>query len=129
MSDEIQPQETATVALGAFRRLSGRGDQLGYDRRSLAWVEDYIDSNRKNFSAEESEAFIGLVGAYLGECVRQTYGGHWKQLDGAWGIFFDEGGAAFPFSKAKKLVENAPVSGSITSFFDVLPTILKLPKK
>lgn len=127
MIDETELKKGATVALGAFSRLSGKGSTFGYDRDSLAWVENYIDSHRDEFSAEESQAFIGLVGVYLGECVCRAYGGSWKEKDGAWGVFFDDGGAAFPFAKARKLVEDGLIAGeSITSFFDVLPTILKL---
>jgi hypothetical protein len=129
MTDETELGEGAAVALGVFRRLSGNS-KFGYDRESLAWVENYIESHRAGFTAEESQAFIGLVGAYLGECVRQAYGGSWTEKDGAWAIVFEHGGGAFPFSKSRKLMEDG-LSGaeSITSFFDVLPTILKLTRR
>lgn len=126
MADEVSRQEDVAVALGAFRRLSERGEAFGFDRDSLAWVEDYIESNRGTFSEREVEAFIGLVGLYLGECVRQKYGGHWDQKDGKWGIFFDNNAVAFPFAKAHKFVKEGLAGGqSITSFFEVLPVVLK----
>jgi hypothetical protein len=126
MLTEAEIEKEATVALSAFRRLSGKGVKLGFDRTSLAWVESYIDSNRETSSTSEAQAFIGLVGVYLGECVRQAYGGSWKEKDGDWGIFFNDNSAAFPFNKARKLVENGLAAGdSITGLFDVLPVILK----
>jgi hypothetical protein len=125
MSDEIRVQEVATVALGMFRRLSARGQTLGYDRDSLSWVEDYLESNREKFSELEFTTLTQLVGAYLGECVRQTYGGSWNQREGAWGIFFDSKTAAFPFAKAQKFMENGLAGGdTITGFFDIVPLIL-----
>ena len=125
MSDEIQVQEVATAAVGAFRRLSARGPSFGYDRDSLSWVEEYIESNRGKFSELEIKTLTQFVGAYLGECVRQKYGGSWNQKDGAWGIFFDNNAAAFPFAKAQKFMEDGVAAGdSITGFFDIVPFIL-----
>ena len=125
MSDETQVQEVATAAVEAFRRLSARGQSFGYDRDSLSWVEEYLESNRGKFSELEFKTMIQLAGAYLGECVRQKYGGNWSQRDGAWGIFFDNKTAAFPFAKAQKFMEYGLAAGdSITGFFDIVPLIL-----
>ena len=125
MSDEIQVQEVATAAVEAFRRLSGSGQSFGYDRESLSWVEDYLESNRGKFSEHEFKSLIQLVGAYLGECIRQKYGGSWNQKEGAWGIFFDNKTAAFPFAKAQKFMQDGLAAGdSITGFFDIVPLIL-----
>ena len=125
MSDEIQVQEVASAAVEAFRRLSARGQAFGYDRDSLSWVEEYLESNRGKFSELEFKSMIQLVGAYLGECVRQKYGGNWNRKDGTWGIVFDNKTAAFPFAKAQTFMEDGLAAGdSITGFFDIVPLIL-----
>jgi hypothetical protein len=125
MPNEVKIEEVARGAHGVFGRLSGRGEAFGYDRDSLAWVENYLESNRGKLTEPEFNSLIQLTGAYLGECVRQAYGGQWLQKDGAWGIFFERNNAAFPFAKAQKFMESGLAAGdSITGFFDVVPLIL-----
>jgi hypothetical protein len=75
------------------------------------------------------ETYPGLttvLGAYLGESIIATYGGAWDYFEaqGQWGIRFEDGSGAFPFSKVYKQLEDGDYN-SVLSFFTILPALVE----
>jgi len=94
---------------------------LNYDDESLEYLDGYIARNRDAIREKTGGKYNGLVnviGAFLGECIIANHGGQWKQSDkGAWGIFFENGSAAFPFAKVHKAFSEDGQYDSIASFY------------
>jgi len=127
MIGEEEIRENAKAAVIRFASLSKLGAEFEYNRKSVAWVEEFIEHERlrKDVTEDDVEGLVQLIGAYLGECVIHTYGGAWREHDGSWGVFFNASNAAFPFSKVRKQFDNGVSGGdSILSFFDVIPQVL-----
>jgi hypothetical protein len=127
MIGEEKIRENAKEAVTRFASLSKLGAEFEYNRRSVAWVEEFIEHQRlrKDVTGNDVEGLVQLIGAYLGECVIHAYGGAWREHDGTWGVFFNASTAAFPFSKVRKQFDNGISGGdSILSFFDVIPQVL-----
>lgn len=106
--------------------MSTIGADLRYDRASVVWVADYIERNRAGFSEQEANQVANTLGAFLGECLRETYGGRWTYLDdqGEWAIDLGPGlGTALPALKVYKHLRNGPAD-SIVSFFDVMGALV-----
>lgn len=115
----------------AIETLSGpAGFRLGYDEKSLEWVDGYIERVRLGADQAMKNSLISVLGSFLGECVRWCYGGEWVNDDGQWGVAFDARNCAFPFSKVYKQFENGRAGGdSILIFFRVIPTVFKQVRK
>jgi hypothetical protein len=127
MIGKEQIREAAKTAVSRFASLSEFGAKFEYDRKSVTWVEEFIEQQRlrKDITADDIEGLVEVIGAYLGECVIHTYGGAWREHNGTWGVFFNDSNAAFPFSKVRKQFDNGVGGGdSILSFFDVIPQVL-----
>ena len=123
MTAEEAIRQNALTAIGRFGSLSNLGSAFGYNRESVAWVEGFIEQQRRRRDITEHEVtdWVQLIGSYLGECVRHTYAGVWRIYDGEWGVFFNDSNAAFPFNKVRKQFSNGIADGeSILSFFDVI---------
>ena len=103
---------------------------IQYDQDSVKFVEGFIERNKSNFDNEESKGLINSLGAYLGQCIIENYGGRW-QLDsetGAIAVAFDDKNKAYPFAKVSKQFDNG-LEDSIYSFYTVIPTVFKIEKK
>jgi hypothetical protein len=127
MTPEEQIRASAESVVKEFGPISGLGTAFGYKRASVEWLDDYIERarNGEHFSAEQIESLVQGFSCFLGECIRNAYGGQWQQRDGSWGIFFQDSSGAFPYNKVRKQFDDGGAAGqSILSFFDVLPLIL-----
>lgn len=123
MAAEETVRENARTVIDRFGPLSNLGAEFGYNHDSVAWVEGFLERQRHQteIAAADVENLVQLIGSYLGECIIRTYGGVWREHDGAWGVFFNESNAAFPFNKVRKQLENGVEGGdSILSFFEVI---------
>jgi hypothetical protein len=100
------------------------GFDFGYDARSVAWLDGYIERQRAraDITQELVNGLVNVLGSYLGECVVRCYGGHWQSEDGQWRVSFDGDNAVYPFTKVRKQFENG-AEDSIRSFFDVIPVV------
>jgi len=96
-------------------------------------MEGFIEQQRlrSNLPEEAVATLVQVMGSCLGECVRRSYGGQWKEHDGTWGVFFDDRNAVFPFNKVRKQFDNGVEGGeSVLGFFDMIgPVILKNKKR
>jgi hypothetical protein len=96
---------------------------LRYDEQSVEYLDGYIARNRQAIREKTGGQPMGIVnaiGSFLGECIIANYGGLWKQSEkGAWGVYFENNSAAFPFAKVQKAFSEDGHSDSIASFYRV----------
>jgi hypothetical protein len=107
----------AEMVIQELRPISGMA--FGYTKDSVEWLEGYIERLRLSgaFDNEETkDKLAGMFGSFLGECIRECYGGNWGWHDGFRCISFNEGNTIFPISKAGKQMDNGLEDG-IGSFF------------
>ena len=116
--------EITNLANSLIKTVSeGIGVNLRFDRESVEWVDGYIERIRPNLEGSFIEGLSNSIGAFLGESIIAKYGGEWRQSEeGAWGIFFDEKNAVFPFSKVEKQFVNGP-EDSILSLYNIIPVV------
>jgi hypothetical protein len=120
-------RKNAQKVIDRFGSSGTLGAKFGYNRDSVAWIDGFIEGLRgMNLTVDEVESWVQLIGSYLGECVIETYGGVWREQDGALGVFFNESCGAFPFNKVRKQFENG-IEDSILCFFVVIPAICQIP--
>jgi hypothetical protein len=103
---------------------------LKYDIDSIKFIEGFIERNKSSFGKEETKGLINSLGAFLGQCIIENYGGQW-QLDnemGTMAVVFDDKNKAYPFSKVNKQFDNG-LEDSLYSFYTIIPTIFKIKKK
>ncbi len=69
--------DPAQMAEALQARLQPLGIVLPYDRNGVAQLAYYLDQNREAVRLEET-TWVGLAGAFLGECLRRNFGGRWQ---------------------------------------------------
>jgi hypothetical protein len=100
------------------------GAEVGYNEAGVRWLDAYIDGQRQAASQEVKSKLPNTLGSYLGECIRQTYGGRWVKFpEGWWGVEVSEKLTAFPFNKVQKQLENED-GDSVFGFFTAIPAII-----
>ena len=111
-----QIRANADLVVSQFRPLSGF--DFGFDDRSVAWVEGFIERQRARGAAD---GLADVLGSYLGEAIISAAGGAWvRGPDGALGVRFDNGDIAYPFAKVDKQIERGLEGGeSILSFYRI----------
>ncbi|MEK7858769.1 MAG: hypothetical protein AAB320_06460 [Elusimicrobiota bacterium] len=125
MAEPTMPEKFAHNAELAIKTISEQcGVTLGYDEKSVVWLDGYIERLRGGIDPEFKDSLVGVFGSYLGECIRRRFGGRWDETDGRWAIRFDEKNAAFPFAKVFKQFENGPTD-SIAAFYRAIPAFFK----
>ncbi|HEX8476527.1 MAG TPA: hypothetical protein VF666_21195 [Pyrinomonadaceae bacterium] len=99
---------------------------LGYDNESVEWVDGFVERQRLREDENLAGGLTNIIGAYLGECIIHNYGGEWRseadEGGETWGVFFDDGNAAFPFAKVHKQFLNG-AEDSIYSFYRTIPVV------
>lgn len=98
------------------------GVDLSFDEDSVKWLDGYIERNGKNWDEQTKERLSGVLGSFLGECIRLNFGGEWKMTEYGLGIVFDDGNAAYPFNKIRKQIDNGE-EDSIASFYSTIPLV------
>jgi hypothetical protein len=112
---------------------SDTGKELFYDAESLEWADAWIEVNRSRIPAGELEMLAGQIGAYLGQCLIQGYGGEWH-VDNASDPYnasllvrINAKTGIYPFAKAFKHLQFGETE-SIYNFFTALPAIMGMKK-
>lgn len=98
-----------------------RGETVGLDADSVAYVEGFLERQRAQ-SATAARDLVGVLGCYLGEAIiAAAPGADWAEDgDGTLIVQFANGDSAYPFAKVEKqAVEGLEAGESIRSFFDV----------
>ena len=96
------------------------GVDLNYDRESVAWVDQHIDTIRESVTEDTLKLFVSMYGSYLGCCMIEKYGGEWREEEGKWAVVFDNKSRVYPLVKVSKRFENGP-SDSILNFYEKGP--------
>jgi hypothetical protein len=111
-----QIRANAALAVSQLGPLSGF--DFGFDHRSVAWVEGFIERQRVRGAAD---GLVDVLGCYLGEALISAAGGAWvRGLDGALGVRFDNGDIAYPFAGVGDQFERGLEGGeSIVSFYEI----------
>jgi hypothetical protein len=114
--------KNAELTVEQMRPVSGLA--FNYDAESVEWVDGYINRQRERpqMDAEMIDVLVDVLGSYLGECVRRTYGGEWLEDKYGWCIRFNAENGVYPFSKTRKQLEKGPEE-SIYSFFTMIPIV------
>jgi hypothetical protein len=95
------------------------GFQFGFDARSVAWLDGFIEKLRSGpFSDEQREGMEINISCYLGEAILRNFGGIWSLNEQGWHILFPIGTRAFPFSKVRKRFQDGEFD-SIASFYRI----------
>ena len=98
------------------------GVNLAFDEESVKWLDGYIERNRGSWDEQTMEKLSGVLGSFLGECIRSNFGGEWKMDENGLGIFFGEANGVYPFHKIKKQMINGE-EDSIAGFYATIPVI------
>jgi hypothetical protein len=98
------------------------GVNLAYNEQSVAWVDGYIERNRRHLDERTLDALIDFIGPFLGECIRRRYGGRWEQVDGRWAIRLDDKNVVFPVAEVEKQLRHGS-GASILSLYTALPIL------
>lgn len=103
---------------GFARQIARTGIDLSFDREGVVALDGYVDRNRALWSAEDRERMSHVIGAFVGECMVETYGLEWQgQPDGAPGLALPFGGVELPVSTT--LARLGPEGdASLTAYFD-----------
>lgn len=100
-----------------------------YNEVGVRWLDKYIDGQRERASPDVKEKLPNTLGSFLGECIRQTYGGKWVQdpMHG-WQVKINEGLSVFPFSKVEKQLANQD-GDSVLGLFTAIPGMIEFASK
>ena len=61
------------------------GTPVQYDEDGVRWLDGYIDVLRDGANEEVKAKLPNTLGSFLGECIRQAYGGQWvKDPEDGW---------------------------------------------
>jgi hypothetical protein len=94
------------------------GIVLKYDQPSVEYLDDYIERGRDSFKGDY-QGLLNVIGAFLGEAIIASYGGHWHEHEpGVWGIRFENGDMVFPFAKVAKQFAGGE-GDSIAGFYEL----------
>jgi hypothetical protein len=104
------------------------GVDAGYDEDGVRWLDQYIEGQRDAATEELKDRLPNTLGAYLGECIRNTYGGEWIQDEMGWGLRINEKLTVYPFSKVSKQLSN-PEGDSVLALFMTIPALLQRTSK
>ena len=115
------------------------GIDLNKDSKSIKYLCEFITVNSSKLESEEQEAWLNLIGAFLGQTIIEIYQGRWIEIDTSNAnelnfelnnpcIELHDGSVCFPFTKVQKQFENG-IEDSIHSYFTFFATYLKKNSK
>ena len=116
--DRIRANAALTVRIAH----ADLGVGLGYDEAGVKWLDGYLQRQHEAGDPALRDKLTSTLGSYLGECIVHSFGGAWAEIDGTWGIRFDDKNAVFPFAKVSKHLANGS-EDSVLSFFTLIPLI------
>ena len=98
--------------------------ELDFDAAAAHTLSAYIDQIRPRYPDGVPQGLVQTLGAFLGECIRATYGGAWAYEEGAleWGLAIPAQSGhlwAFPFRRVYRHFAQGQAE-SVAQFFDSL---------
>jgi hypothetical protein len=94
----------------------GSGTELGFDLKSLQWVEDKINQVRPGLPDFGKLNISEMLGYFLGETLIRQCGGQWKEMNGDLTVYINKDLICLPFVKAAKFLEYGK-EDSVVGFF------------
>jgi hypothetical protein len=129
---KAQPMEQHIIANAELvRKVAAEQLEIAvqYDEAGVRWLEKYIDGQRERDSAEVKAKLPNTLGSFLGECIRQTYGGHWVQDPAhGWQVKINDAVSVFPFNKVEKHLANED-GDSVLGLFTAIPGMIGFASK
>jgi hypothetical protein len=104
--------------------------QLEYDGHAIEVVDKLIEEQRKLYLGKEREGLINSLGAFVGQCIIENFGGKWQfdPVSKNYCVSFDDENRIYPFVKVAKQFEHGS-EDSVRSFFRMIPFIFKMEQK
>jgi hypothetical protein len=106
------------------------GFELGYDARSIEWLDGFIERRRErdDFDPAADAPISNKIGCFLGEALCEQLGGRWDNTEYGLGVIFPDGNVAYPLAKAEKHFANGS-DDSINSFFQTALVLFRSPEE
>lgn len=124
---ESQIQANAELVRNVAREKLGV--PVDYDEAGVRWLDEYINHQRENAADEVKDRLPNTLGAFLGECIRQTFGGSWlNEPTMGWAVKVTDGLIVAPFSKVRKQLASAD-GESVLGFFQTIEVLRAAPKR
>jgi hypothetical protein len=100
------------------------GAPVAYDVAGVRWLDAFIDGQR-TASDEVKGRLPQTLGSFLGECLRQTYGGQWlfDAESGNWMVRLNQRLSVYPFNKVRKQLAGED-GESVAALFDAVPALM-----
>ena len=121
-----QLRHNAALVLSTAR--NDLDQDIGYDEAGVRWLDGYVQRLHERGDTELNAKLVSNLGSFLGECIIRSYGGVWAEIDGQWGVQFDERNAVYPFNKVSKQLESGS-DDSVLSLFTMIPVVFIHPKR
>jgi hypothetical protein len=94
-------------------------EDLSFDEESIFKLDKLIQTAWPDKPPVEMQNVIMLFGSFLGEAMRDIYGGQWVETEQGWGMKINEEVTILPFTKIKKRLINGE-DDSISYFYETM---------
>ena len=125
MSENLSPLEM--ISANAYLVVAAAQDELGrdvgLDADGVRWLDGYVQRLHDQGGVDEPEALCDRLGAFLGECIIQAYGGRWQEDEHGWAILLAGDLAVYPFNKTYKHLAYG-AEDSVLSLFNSIPALI-----
>ncbi len=125
MTESLTPEEmiraNAEMVLAVAR--DDFGQDIGFDRPGVQWLDGYIQALVDQGNVEASEELCDQLGSFLGTCIIETYGGSWQDTEYGWAVVIKDDFAVFPFNKTLKHLTEGE-GDSVLALFTGIPAML-----
>lgn len=95
---------------------------LGYDARSVEWIDGYIERNRESWGEDERNSLTSVLGSFLATCIVESLGASFDEDEYGLAVVFGDGNRAYPINKTGKHI-NEGSEDSILSFYRTAETL------
>ncbi|MGJ7528406.1 hypothetical protein [Variovorax sp. GB1P17] len=124
-SSSITPAQIASIEANAKSVQDRLGPISGVDfnftPESVKWLDGYIERTRSKIP--DASGISQVLGSYLGEAMRRTYGCTWVGSEGQVALQCEPEFIVFPFNKVAKQFANGG-EDSIFSFYETAGILL-----
>ena len=58
------------------------GVELSFDEEAVKWIDSFVNALHEGHDFAVISGLASGIGCYLGQCILETYGGKWVEVDG-----------------------------------------------
>jgi hypothetical protein len=118
----IEPSELQEDAKLVIDVMNEKEDvQLDYSEKAISWLDTYIDQHQHELNETDKTVLQEKFGAFVGETIRQNYGGEWIHTDNdEWMIAFNDEVQTAPFEMVSTTLETET---SLTKLYKRIPEL------